>query len=131
DGLKGNRRDPGYPPPGSRGRFRGAMTDLRATVHGAPETARALTTAIRQMVRRRHELLGSGAPQRPVTAGEAGQHSVVVPAITVHVDLDDWDARAKALNGTRHALVAGFAAKLAQQMGRVRASDGAVTLTIP
>ena len=43
----------------------------------------------------------------------------------------DWDARAKALGGNGHSLVAGFAAKLGDRMGRRRAPDGAVTLLIP
>ena len=131
DGVKGNRRDFGYPPPRSRKRFRGAMVDLRETAQGAPEIARTLVAAGRQTFRRRHELLRSGASRPAAALGEVGECSVVVPAITIYVDLDDWDARAKALNGTSHALVAGFAAKLGERMGRRRASDGAVTLNIP
>jgi hypothetical protein len=53
-----------------------------------------------------------------------------VPAIVIYVDLDDWDARAKALGGNGHSLVAGLAAKLGERMGRRRA-DGNVTLLIP
>ncbi len=37
---------------------------------------------------------------------------VVVPGITIYVDLDDWDARAKALGGTSNTLAAGLTAKL-------------------
>jgi hypothetical protein len=54
-----------------------------------------------------------------------------VPAITIYVDLDEWDARAKSLDGNSHSLVAGFAAKLGERMERRRVSDGAVTLNIP
>ena len=46
------------------------------------------------------------------------------------IDLDDWDARAKALGGTSNTLAAGLAAKLAERMGRRRAGDGAVTLQL-
>src|SRR5262249_61308080 len=53
------------------------------------------------------------------------------PAITVFVDRDVWDARANALGGSSHSLVAGFAANRAEGFGRRRASDGAVTLHIP
>ena len=60
-----------------------------------------------------------------------GDDAVVVPAITIYIDLDDWDARAKALGGTSNTLVAGLAAKLGERMGRRRASDGAVTLQLP
>jgi hypothetical protein len=132
DGIKGNRRDFGYPPPRSRKRFRAAMIDLRETAQGAPEIGRTLVTLGKQTFRRRHELLRSGAA-RPMTASdeEADESNFLVPAITIYVDLDDWDARAKDLNGTSHALVAGLAAKLGERMGRRRAGDGAVTLNIP
>jgi hypothetical protein len=51
-----------------------------------------------------------------------------LPAITIYVDLDDWNARAKALGGNSNSLFAGFAAKVAERFGRRRAGDGAVTL---
>ncbi|MGY4648846.1 hypothetical protein [Mycobacterium sp. URHB0021] len=132
DAVKGNRRDFGYPPPRARKRLRGTLVDLRETAQGAPEIARTLGALGKQTFRRRHELLRSGA-SRPTTATEreAGESNVVVPAITIYVALDDWDARAKDLNGTSHALVAGLAAKLGERIGRRRASDGAVTLNIP
>jgi hypothetical protein len=53
-----------------------------------------------------------------------------MPAIAIYVDLDDWDACAQSLGGISYSLVAGFAAKFAERMGRVRAGDGAVTLLI-
>ena len=52
-----------------------------------------------------------------------------MPAISIFVDQQDWDARAKSLNGNSYSLFAGFAAKLAEQMGRV-GPDGAVTLNV-
>ncbi len=54
-----------------------------------------------------------------------------MPGIAICIDLDDWDARAKALGGTSNTLVAGLAAKLGERMGRRRAGDGAVTLQLP
>jgi hypothetical protein len=55
--------------------------------------------------------------------------TVVLPAISVFVDLAQWDDRAKSLDGTSYSLFAGFAAKLGEHMGRRRA-DGNVTLLI-
>ena len=55
---------------------------------------------------------------------------VVVPGITISVDLDEWDARAKALGGTGNTLAAALTAKLAERMGRRRQSDGAVTVQL-
>ena len=63
--------------------------------------------------------------------GGDGDDVVVVPGITISIDLDDWDARAKALGGTSSTLAAGLAAKLGERMGRCRASDGAVTVQLP
>ena len=54
-----------------------------------------------------------------------------MPFVEIFIDLDAWDARAEALGGTRNALVAGFAAKFAEHLGRRRAGDGAVTLHLP
>ena len=54
-----------------------------------------------------------------------------MPGITVGIDLDDWDARAKALGGTSNTLAAGSAAKLGERVGRCRAGDGAVTVQLP
>ena len=47
------------------------------------------------------------------------------------VDIDEWDARAKALGGTSNSLLAGFAAKFAQRVGRVTAGEGLATLSMP
>jgi hypothetical protein len=48
----------------------------------------------------------------------------------MYIDLNDWDARAKALGGTSSTLAAGLAAKLGDRMGRRRASDGAVAVQL-
>jgi hypothetical protein len=46
------------------------------------------------------------------------------------MDTAEWDAKAESLGGNSYSLLAGFAAKLGEHLGRRRASDGAVTLTI-
>jgi hypothetical protein len=48
----------------------------------------------------------------------------------MYIDVDEWDARAKALGGTSSTLAAGLAAKFGERMGRRRAGDGAVTLQL-
>ena len=45
----------------------------------------------------------------PSTDRKADDCNVIAPAITIYVDLDEWDARAKSLGGNSHSLVAGFA----------------------
>jgi hypothetical protein len=131
DAVKGNRRDLGYPLPRSRTRLRAVVADLRQTAQGAPEVARTLVAAAKLAFRRRHEIARSGASRPTAILGKSGDCNVVVPAITIYIDLDDWDARANSLGGTSYSLLAGFAAKLGERMGRRRAGDGAVTLHIP
>jgi hypothetical protein len=131
DAVKATRRDFGYPPPRSRGRLRAVATDLRETARDAPEVGRTLIAAAKQAFRRRHEFSRSRASRRTAIPVDGGDDNVVSPAITIYIDLDDWDARADSLGGTSYSLVAGFAAKLAERMGRRRAGDGAATLFVP
>ncbi|MCW2690962.1 MAG: hypothetical protein JWR37_5852 [Mycobacterium sp.] len=130
DAVKGNVRDLGYPPPRSRTRLRAVASDARQTVQGLPEVAGALVGGARVAFRRRHEFGRSGAPS-PTTILAGGDDNVVVPAISIYLDLNDWDARAKALGGSSHSLLAGLAARLGERLGRRRLADGAVTLNIP
>jgi hypothetical protein len=131
EALWGNTRDLGYPPPRSCTRLRAVVQDARQTARDAPEAARALVAFAKLARRQRHDPAPSPAP-RPVTVrGGDGDDAVVVPGITICIDLDHWDARAKALGGTSNALAAGLAAKLGERMGRRRASDGAVTVQLP
>jgi hypothetical protein len=134
DAALGNTRDLGYPLPHSRTRLRAVAQDARQRAQDAPQVARALVVAAklaRKQVRRRRNIAQSPA-SRPIAVRGGDEHeAVVVPGITIYISMDDWDARAKALGGTRYALVAGFAAKLGERMGRRRAGDGAVTLQLP
>ncbi len=129
EAVIGSRRDLGYPPPRSRTRFRGVLSDLRETARGTPEVARTVVAAGKLGLRHRHEMAESSASKPPAISSADGESPVVLPAISVFVDLQDWDARANSLNGTSYSLLAGFGAKLAERMGRRRA-DGVVTLHI-
>lgn len=131
DAVKGTRRDLGYPAPRSRNRLHAVVSDLRQTAQDLPEVARTLVAAARLGFRRRHEFTRSGASRTTAVCAKGGDHNVVAPALTIYIDLDDWDACANSLGGTSYSLVAGFAAKLAERMGRRRVGDGAVTLHIP
>jgi hypothetical protein len=132
DAAGGNTRDLGYPPPRSRTRMRALVQDACLTVQCAPEVRRAIVAAAK-MARRRHPRDEVPAPpSRPIPVQSTDHDEpVVVPAVAIHVDLDDWDGRAKNLGGTSHHLAAGFAVKLAERMGRRHIGDGAVTLQIP
>ncbi|OBI80413.1 hypothetical protein [Mycobacterium sp. 1245805.9] len=127
DAILGANRDLGYPPPRSRTRLRAAAQDLRQTARDAPDVARAFV-ALAQLIRRQRR-----EPDQPKPLArrvDDGADPVIVPGIAILVDLDQWDARAESLGGTSTTLAAVVAAKLAEHLGRRRASDGAVTLQI-
>ena len=131
EALWGNTRDLGYPPPRSRTRLCALVQDARQTTRDAREAARALVAWAKLTRSRRHDTAQSPAPRLVALRGDDGDEPFVVPGITISIDLDDWDARAKALGGTSNTLAAGLTAKLAERMGRRRAGDGAVTLQLP
>lgn len=134
EGTLGKTRDLGYPPPQSRTRMRALAEDARQTARDVPKAARALVTAVksaREQTRAKAEDKTSSAPH-PAPVEPAGTDDVVlVPALTIYVDLDQWDARAETLGGASHTLAAAFAAKFGERIGRAREADGAVTLQIP
>lgn len=131
EATKGVTRDIGYPPPRSRTRPRALLEDARQTAQGAPEVARALIAAARLGRRDNRHLARSTAPPAAWTLQPDGDRVVLVPSVTVYIDTDEWDARAKALGGTGNSLFAACAVKLAARAGRVHAGDRAVTLAIP
>jgi len=104
--------------------------DLQQTARDLPQAARTLVAAAKLGIRRRRDLF------KPTTVAPSVSHvapdrHVVVPIVTVFVDVADFDARAKNLGGNSYSLVAGFAARIAARLGRVRADDGEATLIIP
>jgi hypothetical protein len=131
DAVTGNTRDLGYPPPRARTRWRAARADMGQTMKDAPQVLRTVAAAARLAFRRRHELTSSAPPTPHLPVCQDGGRTVVEPNVTVFVDLDAWDLRAEALGGNSYSLVAGYAAKLADHLGRLRADDRAATLIIP
>ncbi|TDO17053.1 MULTISPECIES: hypothetical protein [unclassified Mycolicibacterium] len=127
--VNGTGRDLDYPPRRSRTRSRAVREDLRQLRSDLPEIGRTLVKAVKVATRRRDELT---RPSTPVSAPADGGDEIVKTAFAVAMlDIDQWDNRAKSLGGNHFSLVAGFAGKLAENLGRTRASDGAVTLMIP
>lgn len=134
----GKTRDLGHLPPRSRTRLRAVGQDARQTARDVPAVARAVVMAAKLARRQaRSKDRAARSPQsRPdplAIKGDRGDahDDVVVPATWIRVDLDDWDARAEALGGTGSTLIAAFAAKLGERMGRRHPGDGAVTLHLP
>lgn len=129
--ILGRTLDLGYPPPHSRTRLRAVVQDAREGARDAREVARALGVAAKLARRRRQDNPAPSATRPVALSGGDSDDSVVVPVITMHINVDDWDARAKALGGSGKTLLAGFAAKLGERMGRRRDADGAATLQLP
>jgi diacylglycerol O-acyltransferase len=131
DAVTGVRHDFGYPPPRSRPRRQALAQDARQAVRGLPEIGHALVAMTKLALHNRPSLARPSGPSAAPVPKRGPDRPVVVPTATAYVDLTDWDACAERLGGTSNALFAGFAAKLAEKYGRVRAADNMVTLTYP
>ncbi|OMC52126.1 hypothetical protein A5745_02225 [Mycobacterium sp. IS-2888] len=113
---------------GSRRRWRAWWQDARQTARDLPAVGRAAVATVR-FARRNGG--GAATPHAGQRASKAGaDERIALPMATIFVDACEWDARAAALGGTSNTLLAAFAARLAQRMGRV-ASDGSVTVGMP
>jgi hypothetical protein len=130
EAILGNTRDLRYPAPRSRTRLRAVVQDAGQTARDAPEAARALVALAKLIRRQRHDSAQSPATRPVALGGGDGDDPVVVPGITISIDLDDWDVRAKALGGTSNTLAAGLTAKLGERLGRRRDGDGTVTVQL-
>jgi hypothetical protein len=147
DAVLGNTHDLGLPPPRSRSRLRAAAQDVRQTAKDVPEAARALAALAKIARQHRKELVAASRTARdhrdniaptlaslPVTsatAEDAEHEAVVVPSVSIHINVEEWNARAAALGGTSHTLAAGFAARFGERIGRRAAGDRAVILELP
>jgi len=129
DAILGNRRDFGYSPPRSRHRIAAAASDLRDSLSEVPNLLSGLTSVARVMVRDR---IGSGRAASRAAPDPAGDDAAVVtiPSAVVALDCETWDGRAAALGGNSYSLAAGYAARVAHHLGRIRASDGTVSLIL-
>ncbi|MGA5463036.1 hypothetical protein [Mycobacterium sp. NPDC050041] len=123
DAASGTEATVNWPSAQSRTRWRAIREDAGQTLRDVPAVARAAAAAAR-FIRS-----GPGTAE-PVAAAAEVDEPVTVPASTVFVDADEWDARANALGGTSNTLLAAVAARLAQRVDRI-AADGSVTLTMP
>jgi hypothetical protein len=126
EGISGSIRQTGYDRPGSRSRRDAIVADLRQAVRDLPLTARTAVKAAKMIRAKRDDF----ARARAAHSGPVDGRHVVVPSVAVYVDIPEWDAKAQSLGGNSYSLLAGFAAKLGERLGRQRESDGSVTLMI-
>ena len=131
EAVLGARRNLGYPPPRARTWFQAVAADLRQTVHDVPELARTVVAAARFLWRHRKNSSASSTTAPRVFAGAQADAAVTAPAVAVIIPIEQWDARAAALGGNSHALLAALCARLAVHQGRSLADDGTVGLIVP
>lgn len=129
EAVRGRRRDLGYAPPRSRTRTRALTTDARRTLGDTAVVARAAAAAVRYLAAKRRE--STAGPRTPKPTVTDPHRPVVAPAVSVTVDLAEWDSRAAELGGNGHSLLAGFAARLAVRQGRKLTPEGRVPLLVP
>ncbi|MBP2455957.1 hypothetical protein [Mycolicibacterium lutetiense] len=127
EAARGHDDPVSWPTAASRGRWNAIREDAGQTARDIPAIGRAVVAALR-LGRQGGDRAGAAAPP-PAPSHETGE-SHMLPTATVFVDADEWDARARALGGTRNTLLVGLAARLAQRAGRV-ATDGSVVVTLP
>ena len=130
EAVLGLRRDLGYPPPRSRTRREALVADVRQTIADAPELGRTALAAVKFAYRQRRNRTASASTPKPV-ARSHGDTTVIVPAVSVIIPIEQWDARGAALGGNSQSLLAGFCARLAIHQGRGLAPDGTVGLIVP
>lgn len=124
--VTGATPDFGYPEVGSKVSL---AEDLRDAVREIPAGVRAARAMVADRLRSRRR--GEPRPAVPAEPQDPALDRVVdIPTVVALVDTATWDATAARLAGNSYALVAAFAAKVAERLGRARASDGTVTLVI-
>jgi diacylglycerol O-acyltransferase / wax synthase len=122
------RHDPiSWPAARSRKRRQAIREDTRQTAHDIPAIRRAVVAAARLARDSRGANASATGAGRPAVGAD---EYITIPTATIFVDADAWDARADALGGTSNTLLEGFAARIAQRVGRVTA-DGSVNLGMP
>jgi hypothetical protein len=131
DAATGRHNPISWPAAGSRRWWQAVGEDTRQFAADIPAIGRAVVAAARFARRHRGDAGSTAAPvsQPPALSGRTDER-IDLPTATIFVDADEWDARAESLRGTSNTLLAGFAARLAQRVGRI-AADGSVALTLP
>lgn len=134
----GNQRDLGYPQARSRTLAEAVSQDLRASAYEVPRLLSAVKDAGAHALRTRRKAAGKSDPTpkattRPVPEAAPDVRDdmiVAIPSVVAFVDTDQWDAKAASLGGNTYSLVAGYSARVAAHLDRLRHSDGTVTLVM-
>lgn len=127
DAVTGDTPDFGYRPPRSRKTFEALASDTRQVIRDLPEFGRTVAHFAKYLYNRRGENQSPGA-QRSGADGQPDRQ-VVLPSVSAIIDQSLWNARAKSLNGTTYALLAGISASLGTRLGRLN-PQGSVTMLV-
>lgn len=128
EAATGMTRDLAYPAAGSRTKRQALREDSLAVLRDVPQMAKGLLAAA-QLARKNRVDVGSPKAQN-FSADAASARTAIVPAVTVHVDIGQWDERAASLGGTANSLSLGLAARLGYRLNWL-AEDGSVTISVP
>ena len=131
ESVTGQLRDLGLPQPRTRSSLQALRTDLRQTFRDLPELGRSIKSAAKQAYQKRSELRRSGKSAAAHLDAASAKENLLVPAIWAFIDAAEFEGRAKALGGNSYALIAGFAARLSERMGRFSEAEGVVPLVVP
>lgn len=128
EAATGINRDLAYPAAASRTKRQALREDSRAVVRDVPGMAKSLLATVKMAGKNRADIMSKKPPTTSTDAKPA--RTMIVPAVTVHVNIKQWDERAASLGGTANSLSLGFAARLGHRLNWV-AEDGSVTISVP
>ena len=128
EAATGITRDLDYPAAGSRTKRQALLEDSRAVVRDVPGMAKSLLSTVKMAGKNRADIVSK--KPRATSAVVEPTRTVIVPAVTVHVDIGQWDERAASLGGTANSLSLGLAARLGYRLNWL-AEDGSVTISVP
>lgn len=107
------------------------LSDGIQAVSDLPATFRALRRAS-SLIRKARKRDKNTRYLNAVRGRPEDLHEIVsIPRISIVVELSQWKHQARQRNGNSSSMLAGFAASLAAECGRLRPSDGKASLLLP
>lgn len=113
---------------GTRGWFIGGLEDAKQIFADAPRTVAALSRVLKSS----WQLMAIPARKTAERQNALKDKTLVeLPAVAVTIELQAWNDCARRLDGRNSAMLPGFIASLASNLGRCRPSDGKISLLVP
>lgn len=130
EAMNGFQRPLPYSAPHSRRRWQAIKADLRQTRRDLPDVRHALASAIRLARKRRGDAAANRDARPSVPRSVDADEIVAVPFATALFNAAEWDRRAEELHGNSYSLVAAYASRLGELMGRAGKDDGQISLMV-